>query len=261
MLLATGALSSKLRPTAMDIVRFVPRCHYTIVPRKWTYRHSLGMIESWRDLGAVVRFAHERSGYGNTDSGFGIEYPTRPERRGFIRAWRWQWREKNKIRTRKFHYPEADYLATLAALLRVKSRHEEAATIAQIMPLPTVELLPLADPHDISNYAFTAWSAEIKHASRLIVEQESFSLAAERAAAREGFVLRDGSGVSYAADGIMILHLPHDRTCRIAEAEYSSLLHAILNSAQPYCANLEKALATLEESTSFPSVDSPGENG
>ncbi|HRI64141.1 MAG TPA: hypothetical protein PK156_07880 [Polyangium sp.] len=253
-------MSSKLPNTAMDTVHFVPRCQYTIVPRKWTYRYSLGLIERWRNLGDVVRFAQERRGYGDTDWGCGIEYPTRPERRGFVRVWRWQWLEKNKIRTRKFHFPEADYLATLAALLRVNGRVDEAATIAQIMALPNVDLLPVADPYDISNYGFNVWSREIQHASRLIVEQESFALAAERAAAREGFVLRDGSGVSYAADGNVVLHLPHDRTSHLAEADYLKLVGELGRAASRACHELEKALSMRTESSVFGVADSLGKH-
>jgi hypothetical protein len=45
------------------------------------------------------------------------------------------------IKTRTYHFLEADYLATLAALCRVEGWDEDAAKIVAIRPLPKVELL------------------------------------------------------------------------------------------------------------------------
>jgi hypothetical protein len=224
-------------------VEFTGRYKYTIVPRKWTYRFSLGMIERWRDLHSVVQFAQERRGYGDTDSGVGIEYPVRPERRDEIRIWRWVWRVKGKIHTRKYHFPEADYLATLAALLRVKGWDEDAKKIAAIRPLPQVDILPVPDPYDFSNYSFSRWIPDIMDVLRLIVEQESYALAMERAATRQGFVVADGSGVAYLPDGSLELRLAHGRKKMVAEADYLRLLHEAHASATNACRKLDEAMA------------------
>jgi hypothetical protein len=227
----------------MTSVQFIARCSYTIVPRKWTYRFSLGMIERWPDLRSVVRFAQERRGYGDTNSGVGIEYPVRPERRDDIRFWRWDWRVKGKIKTRKYHFPEADYLATLAALLRVKGWDEDAAKIAAIRPLPKVDFLPVADPYDLSNYSFHSWIPNMMDVMRLIVEQESFVLATERAENRLSFSVADGSGVDYLPDGSIELRLAHGRKKTMPEADYLRLLQEAQTTAAAACRTYETAMA------------------
>jgi len=227
----------------MTSVQFTARCKYTIVPRKWTYRFSLGMIERWGDLRSVVRFAQERRGYGDTNSGVGIEYPVRPERRDDIRFWRWQWHVKKKIKTRKWHFPEADYLATLAALLRAKGWDEDAAKIAAIRPLPKVDILPVADPYDLSNYSFNTWIPDMMDALRLILEQESFVLATERAEQRLSFSVADGSGVDYLVDGSIELRLAHGRKKSMPEADYLRVLQEAQTTAAAACRTYEKAMA------------------
>lgn len=213
-------------------VHFQCRFPYTLVPPKWTYRLGLGLILMWKNLPQITRFAQERRGYGDTNSGLGLEYPTRPERVGYVRFWRWNWKVRGKIRTNKFYFPEADYLAALAALLRVHEKHEDAERIAAIMPLPAVELLPVPDPYDLANYSFNTYSPEIKHAHRLILEQRDFALAAKRAEAREGFTVPDGSGLSYLPDGSLLMHLAHGRTLAISEVFYLEFLYALRDAAK-----------------------------
>jgi hypothetical protein len=89
-----------------------------------------------------------------------------------MRFWRWQWpqsEKKKKGKLRQWHFPEADYLATLAALLRVKGREPEAT------------LLPFPAPYDISNYTFNReFTDEIRQSMRLILDQRDFALAHQR---------------------------------------------------------------------------------
>lgn len=213
-------------------VRFDRRFPYTLVPRKWTYREALGMILMWRNLSQIVQFAIEKRGYGNTDSGVGIEYPTRADRQGYIRIWRWKWHVHKKIKSKKYHIPKADYLAALVALLRVQDKHDDAERIRALMPLPPVELLPIPDPYDVSNYSFRTLEHDVRHALRLILEQRDFARAIERAENREGFTVEDGSGLSYEADGSLLMHLPHGRTQAISETLYLELLHALHQAAK-----------------------------
>jgi hypothetical protein len=204
------------------------RCRYTIVPFHWTYRLSLGLIESWRNIDDMARFARERRGYGNTDSGFGLDYPTRPDRQGMVRFWRWDWRFK-RIKSRKFHFPEADYLATLAARLRVVGKNELAEQIALIMPLPDVQLLPKPDPYDISNYNFRniqLCTYELRHCLRIILDQRDFDLARERIRGRTPFTLADGSWIEYGEEGRLVLHLHRGHTQETTEDFYLSVLDA-----------------------------------
>ncbi len=241
----------------MDLMQFYPRNKYTLVPRKWTYRYSLGimwMIERYSSLHRVVEFARKRSDFGETDFGCGIEYPTRPDRQGYVRFWRWNWNEKSKVKTRKFHVPEADYLAVLAARLRLEGWHAELEQIAAMADLPPVELLPVPDPYDVSNYGITTWLPQINHALRLILEQENFDLAAQRAHDRQGFVVADGSGVSYLSDGTIALNLPHGRTVTMLEADYLQILQAARIAARDACKQLEDVLAQRKANDANPKL-------
>lgn len=200
-------------------------CRYTIVPFHWTYRLSLGLIESWRNIDDIARFARERRGYGNTDSGFGLEYPTRPDRQGMVRFWRWDWRFK-RIKSRKYHFPEADYLATLAARLRVVGKSELAEQISLIMPLPDVQLLPQPDPYDRANYSSRTYSYEFSHCHRIILDQRDFDLARERIRGRTPFTLADGSWIEYGDAGRLVLHLQRGHTQETTDEYYLSVLDA-----------------------------------
>lgn len=205
---------------------FSARCGYTIVPYRWTYRLALGLIESWRNLDDIARFARERRGYGNTDSGFGLEYPKRPDRQGMVRFWRWDWHSRGRIKTRKYHFPEADYLATLAARLRAVGKDESADSIAQLMPLPDVRLLPQPDPYDISNYGGLLHSYEFKHCQRIILDQRDFDVAEERIRKRIPFALPDGSFIEYGDEGRLVLHLQRGHVQETTAAFYLSVLDA-----------------------------------
>lgn len=210
-------------------ISFAAQCRYTIAPYRWTYRLSLGLVESWRNLDDIARFALKRVGYGNTDSGFGLEYPTREDRKGMVRFWRWDWRRPGRIRTRKYHFPEADYLATLAARLRVVGKDELAGPIARMMPLPDVELLPRPDPYDISNYRLhnpRQLSYELGHCQRFILDQRDFALARQRLHDRAPFILPDGSRLEHGEDGRMVLHTQRGHTQETTVVFYLSVLDA-----------------------------------
>lgn len=206
---------------------FSGRCRYTIFPYHWTYRVALGLIESWPDLLQVADFAERRIGYGNTDSGFGLEYPTRPDRAGLVRFWRWNWRIKGRVKTRKFHFPEADYLATLAARLRQADLLGQAQAIENMHSggLPQVQLLPEPDPYDLSNYGLRGEvCAEAFPCLRMILEQRDFALASARAAARQGFTLPDGSQLRYLSKARLGLVLHSGHNLEVAESLYLKLL-------------------------------------
>lgn len=151
----------------MPTVTFTPHSPYTLRPYAWTYACALGVILAWHDRSAVARFAQERYSYGNTDSGIGLEYPTSPERAGQVRVWYWQWGIKSKTKTRKFHIPEADYLATLAALLRAHGEEAEARTLAALQPLPFVEITCAPDRGNPGNYTITPFSYDAYHCLQL----------------------------------------------------------------------------------------------
>lgn len=207
---------------------FVPKCPYTIEPYKWTYRLALGLILSWPNLGDVADFARRRGSYGNTDSGFGLEYPTRPERAGQVRFWRWTWRLNGRVKTRKYHFPEADYLATLVALLRVLGLSTDGL---DTQPLPEVELHQAPDPYDVSNYQFKQnFNYDALQAMRMILNQRDFALAKSRAQSRQNFSLEDGSRLEYQEGATIRLFLQRDLVQDIDEALYLHLLESVLKT-------------------------------
>lgn len=205
------------------------RCRYTIVPFHWTYRVALRLIESRRNIEETARFAMERRGYGNTDAGFGLEYPTRADRQGMVRCWRWDWHDPKRIKSRKFHFPEADYLAVLVARLRVEGKDELAEPITKTMPLPDIRLLPKPDPYDIDNYHLRntqPFSYELAHCHRVILDQRDFDMASERIHNRTHFTVPDGSWVEYGDDEQLVLHLQRGYTQKTTTAFYLSVLKA-----------------------------------
>ena len=208
---------------------FVPNCPYTIHPHKWTYRLALGLILSWRDLNDVANFARRRGSYGNTDSGFGLEYPTRPEKIGQVRFWRWSWQTNGRVKYRKYHFPEADYLATLVALLKLRGLSTDGL---ETDSLPTVQLEESPDPYDLSNYGFNQeFSYDARHALRLILDQRDFVLADARAQDRQGFSVADGSRLEYLDNGKIRLILQRGFTQEIDEVLYLHLLKSVLTSS------------------------------
>ncbi len=223
-----------LRPSVMSCsvdsltLTFAPQCGYTIRPPKWTYRLALGLIESWPNLLQVVEFAQRRVGYGDTNSGFGLEYPTRPEKAGQLRFWRWTWRNNGRVKTRKYHFPEADYLAVLLALLLQRGEHAQAHALESQGPLPEVHLEPVSDPYDLSNYRFHGdFTYDAKQCLRLILDQRDFALATARAVAREGFSVADGSRLTYLDNRLIRLFLQRGHTQDVSEALYLSLLEQL----------------------------------
>lgn len=236
--------SRREMPTIQEAVfqlSFTPRSNYTIQPHKWTYRLSLAHIEGWRDLASVVRTAHVRGGY--SQEYCGIEHA---KRAGQMRFWRWQWPQSDKQgkrrgKIRQWHFPEADYLATLAALLRVKGQESEAVHVAQLspMPLPEVQLLPTPDPYEFSNYTFNReFTDEIRQCLRLILDQRDFARAQQRAERREGFSVTDGSHLVYQESGKILLTLHCKRTVEVSEALYCDLLGRVQEEVAARAASL-----------------------
>lgn len=80
-------------------------------------------------------------------------------------------------------------------------------------------------------------------ALRLIVEQESFTLALERAENRQAFVVADGCGIVYLPDGSLEMRLPRGRTATMPEADYLRVLKEARTSAASACRDLDEALA------------------
>ena len=209
---------------------FVPNCPYSIHPHKWTYRLALGLILSWRDLNEVANFARRRGSYGNTDSGFGLEYPNRPEKRGQVRFWRWSWQTNGRVKNRKYHFPEADYLAVLVALLKLRGLRPEGLETHRCPPNQPKES---PDPYDLSNYRFNQeFSYDCRQALRLILDQRDFVLADARAKVRQGFSVADGSRLEYLDNGRIRLVLQRGFTQEIDEELYLHLLKSVLTSSR-----------------------------
>jgi hypothetical protein len=215
---------------------FTPRSDFTLCPYKWTYRLSLAHIEGWRDLDGVVKMAQVRGGYAQEYSG--IEHAKQV---GQMRFWRWQWPSNGNRRgkIRQWHFPEADYLATLAALLRVKGQESEAELVSQLLqtPLPDVTLLPLPDPYDLSNYTFNQkFTDTIRQSVRLILDQRDFALANQRAERREGFTVADGSQLVYRESGEILMTLHCGRSVTVSEALYREVLERIQKEVEAWTA-------------------------
>ena len=207
----------------MIAVTFQGRFPYTISPHRWTYPKALGTMLAWGNLKDVARFAIERRGYGNTDSGVGLDYPERPDRAGQVRIWRWDW-SRRKIKTRSFHLPEADYLATLVGLLRLRGMVEQAETVEALQPLPTVTVTNVPDPFYIGNYALEPFTYDAYHALRLTLELRNFDRAAEIFQAHEAVTFPDGSGISFPGDGAAHLTLVRGRTAQVSIDLYEAIL-------------------------------------
>jgi hypothetical protein len=219
---------------------FTPRSNYTITPHKWTYRLSLAHIESWRNLDHVVEIALARGGYSQEYSG--IAHCRDDARKGQMEFWRMQWTDKTGPRgkVRQFRFPEVDYLATLSARLLTAGRDDDAARVRAmaLAPLPTVTLLPVPDPYELSNYSFNKeFTYEVRHTVRLILDQRDFALAQQRAESREGYTLADGSRLEYLAAGQVRLHLPHGHTQEVSEALYNDLVTRLPQEVEKWTAN------------------------
>ena len=198
---------------------------YTIVPHHWTYLKALGTLLAWHQLSDLARFAQERRGYGNTNSGIGLEYPTLPARAGQVRLWHWDWNQK-KPKTRKFYIPESDYLATLIALLRLHNCAEEANLVAALSPsLPNVIILPEPDRFYIGNWTLTPFHWEAYHGLRLILETRDFAKVSTHATQQSTLLLPDNSRISFPQNGTVLLTLTRGRTCEIPESLFTELLN------------------------------------
>jgi hypothetical protein len=203
----------------MVTVTFPGSFRYTVSPHRWTYPKALGTILAWPDLKAVARFARERRGYGNTDFGVGLNYPERPERAGQVQIWRWDW-NRPRIKMRSFHIPEADYLATLAGLLRARGHLEDAMSVEALQPLPEITVMGVPDPFYIGNYALEPFTYDAYHALRLILEHRDF----EKAAQKADTTFADGSGICFQSDGTVFLTLVRGHTARVSVALYDEIL-------------------------------------
>ena len=204
-------------------VSFQRRFPYTISPHRWTYPKALGTMLAWHNLDDVARFAVERRGYGNTDSGVGLDYPKKEDRAGQVRIWYWDWSHP-KLKTRSFHIPEVDYLATLAGLLRLRGHVEQAEAIEALQPLPTVTVTNIPDPFYIGNYVLEPFTYDAYHALRLTLELRDFDRASELFQARETVTLPDGSGLSFPDDGTVFLTLVRGRTTQVSVELYETIL-------------------------------------
>ena len=102
----------------MVTLTFEPRIHarnnYKVSPVQDSFIESLSLMLTWPNLPQLAQLAQQRSGYGNTDWGIGLEYPVRTERADQIRFWHWTLQPGKRPKTRKYHRPERDYLGTLA---------------------------------------------------------------------------------------------------------------------------------------------------
>ncbi len=197
---------------------------YTLVPHHWTYLSALGTMLAWPYLSDLAGCATERRGYGNTDSGIGLEYPTRLERAGQVRVWYWDWGTR-PLKTRKYHIPEADYLAVLVALLRAHDRPEEADSVAALHPsLPEITVLREPDRFYIGNWTLTPFSWDAYHCLRLILETRDLEKVATSAATQSPLFLPDNTGISFLEDDTVLLTLTRGRTCQVPTPLFTELL-------------------------------------
>jgi hypothetical protein len=203
----------------MTTVTFPGSFRYTVSPHRWTYPKALGTILAWPDLKAVAQFAQERRSFGNTDFGVGLNYPDRPERAGQVQIWRWDW-NRPRTKTRSFHIPEADYLATLAGLLRLRGLVEQAESVEALQALPTITVMGVPDPFYIGNYTLEPFTYDAYHALRLILEHRDF----EKAARKADITFADGSGISFRGDGTALLTLVRGHTAQVSVALYDEIL-------------------------------------
>lgn len=219
---------------------FTPRSPYTIHPHKWTYRLSLAHIDGWRNLDHVVEMALARGGYSQEYAG--IAHCRDDAHQGKMQFWRMQWTDKTGPRgkVRQFHFPEVDYLATLSARLLIEEKADDATRIRALAqePLPTVSLLPVPDPYELSNYTFNKeFTYAVRHTVRLILDQRDFALAQCRAESCEGYTLADGSRLEYLSAGQVRVHLPKGHSQDVPEALYHELVTRLPQEVEKWTAN------------------------
>jgi hypothetical protein len=146
----------------MSVLSFKPTPYnlssYKCEPCDWMTQVSLQVILCYGSLPIVARAALARQGFGETNRGLGLEYPTRADKIGFVRWWRWDWHQRQnetggyRLKTRKFHLPERIYLGVLVGVLRAHDLVEEADAIAAQMAYDDILVEFIPSIYDSSNY-------------------------------------------------------------------------------------------------------------
>lgn len=235
------------------LLRFEPSrfasSNYSLEPAHQAAQIALGLTLCMGSFQTVADAAYHRVGYGNTDYGFGLDdYPTRPDRAGMVRWWRWNWVEKKDVqgrgtgkhrtKTRKFHLPEATYMGVLAAVLRENgwlqdAEKVEAMIAAQQLPVEKFSVR-FAPPLARGNYQFTDYSREYDHCLSFILEL-GLERARELALKREGHGLggldsskeTSGKFLEY-GDENLTLHWNSNTQQVVSESAYLDVLEQLL---------------------------------
>lgn len=253
------------------VVRFEPsrfqHSNYRLEPEHAGARIALGLVLCMGSLELVADAAYRRVGYGNTDFGFGLDdYPTRPERAGMVRWWRWDWVEKrdaqgrgtgkHRTKVRRFHLPEATYLAVLASVLRENGWLEDAAKVAAMIPVQQLPAQPISvrfdPPLERGNYQFTDYSREHDHCLNFILRlglEHARELALKRAADAPGVAeWSAGTGrqaLAYGDQGLTLHWDPQTQTV-VSESAYLDVLEQLLA--------LHRLPGVLGEHSPYPTV-------
>ncbi len=172
--------------------------NYTLHPLTKQAEQALAVICSYGNLPTIAKAALNKGEYANTDSGHGLEYPTREDRADQVRIWYWQWRKRkgqgsvgsdqtDKIIKRKFHIPEKVYLGVLVGVLDCNGYLEEANLIraAKIFEPITVQYVP--NIFNETQYKFEPFSYEAQTCLRIALSLKNLQLSRELAMSRTGF--------------------------------------------------------------------------
>jgi hypothetical protein len=159
---------------------------YRLEPTNWITEVSLKIVLCYGNLPTVARAALERQGFGETDRGFGLEYSTRADKVGFVRWWRWDWRERKdktggyRIKTRKFYIPEPTYLGVLVGVLRAHDLILEANAIVEQMPCEEIVVEFIPSIYDYNNYRIEPYDREYRVCLVQILETGNLQQARDR---------------------------------------------------------------------------------
>jgi hypothetical protein len=177
--------------------------NYRLEPESPSARQALAVMMAYGNLPVLAQAAVQRYGYGNSNYGHGLEYPTRPERVGQVRIWYWQWckrkgphptsKNPHKIKVRKYHLAENIYLAVLAGVLEAHGLHSEAATIGEIMPLAAIAVSYQPNIYSIGQYKITPFATNTHQCLMVALALHDLPRSYALAQARQGFVFDDQS--------------------------------------------------------------------
>jgi hypothetical protein len=158
---------------------------------------ALSVICAYKSLERVADAAIHRQGYGETDHGLGLEYPTRADRADQVRIWYWEYRTRKgphptcrfpyKIVTRKYHIPERLYLSVLASLLAAQGLHTESQAIQALRPLDSIDIRYTPLIYGPLQYKIEPFSSEAQHCLMVILGLHNLALTTRYANARQGF--------------------------------------------------------------------------